>query len=133
VVSERSELLLEQFSHVEIAVHPGGHFVPAAGPQRQSYISFLEARKREVETESRRKAKQIQVGSYTLERVEDSSSEPSEYDRHENSQGEDHSDSVCEEKGRMKANKGGISKQTRRKMMQSNTCEDIEVSKSITA
>jgi hypothetical protein len=115
---------------VEITVHPGGHFVPAAGPQRQSYVSFLEARKHEIETENRRKAKQIQVGSYTLERVEDSSSEPSEDGRHENSQGEDHSDSMCEEKGRMKANKGGISKQTRRKLMQSNTCEDIEVSKS---
>jgi hypothetical protein len=28
----------------------------------------------------------------------------------------------------MKANKGGISKQARRKMMQSKACEDVEVS-----
>jgi hypothetical protein len=129
-VSEMSELLLEQFSHVEISVHPGGHFVPAAGPQRESYVSFLEDRKREIEIENREKAKQIQVGSYTLERMEDSSSQLSEDDRHENSQGEDHSDSMCKQKGRMKADKGGISKQARRKMMERNTCEGIEVSKS---
>jgi hypothetical protein len=115
-----SESLLEQFSHAEIAVHPGGHFVPSAGPQRQSYTSFLEDRKHEIEIENRRKAKQIQMGSYTLERVEDSSSERSE--------DEDRGDSTCEEKGRTKANKGGISKQTRRKMMQSKTREDVEVS-----
>jgi hypothetical protein len=87
VVSEMSESLLEQFSHVEISVHPGGHFVPAAGPQKQSYIHFLEDRKHEMDTENRRRTKQIQVGSYTLERVDDSSSEPSEDDRHVNSQG----------------------------------------------
>ncbi|XP_023713089.1 esterase OVCA2 isoform X2 [Cryptotermes secundus] len=127
---EMSELLLEQFSHVEISVHPGGHYVPATGPQKQSYISFLEDRKREIEIENRKKAKQIQVGSYTLERVEDSGSEPSEDDRHANSQGGDHSDSVCKEKGVMKADKEGISKQTSRKMMDSNTHEDIEVSSS---
>jgi hypothetical protein len=125
VVSEMSELLLEQFTHMEISVHPGGHFVPAAGPQKQSYIRFLEDRKHEVDTENRRREKQIQVGSYTLERVEDSSSEASEDGRHENSLGEDYGDSVCEKKSTMKADKGGISKQTRRKMTQSNACDGL--------
>jgi hypothetical protein len=130
VASEMSELLLEQFSHVEISVHPGGHFVPAAGPEKQNYIRFLEDRKHEMDTEDRRRAKQIQVGSYTLERVDDCSSEPSEDDGIVSPQGEDCVDSTCGEKCRMKANKGGISKQTRKKMMQSRACEDLEVSNS---
>jgi hypothetical protein len=123
-----SELLMEQFVHTEIIEHPGGHFVPASGPQRQGYINFLEEQKCEMESEKKRKQRQIQVGSYTLERVEDSSLKHSD-DRHRFLQLEVCSDSVGEEKGRTNANKGGISKQTRRKMMQSGTCQDTEVSK----
>ncbi|XP_021928353.1 esterase OVCA2 [Zootermopsis nevadensis] len=52
---EMSELLMEHFVHTEIIEHPGGHFVPASGPQRQGYISFLEERKCEVESEEKRK------------------------------------------------------------------------------
>ena len=119
VISEMSELLLQQFVHAEVICHPGGHFVPTSGPQRQGYTSFLEERIRDIENENRRKQKQFQVGSYTLERIEDSGSDHSEDNQHKCFQLEDQSDSVCEGGVRTKANKGGISKQTRRKMMQS--------------
>lgn len=128
LVSEMSELLLEQFGRAEIIVHPGGHFVPASGPQRQGYIRFLEEQKCEMENEERRKQRQIQVGSYTLERMEDSSSEHSEDDRHGCLQLEDSGDNAREEGSRTKANKGGISKQTRRKMMQGYASQDKDLS-----
>jgi hypothetical protein len=76
-----SKLLTEQFIDKEIIEHPGGHFVPASGSQRQGYIDFLEEQKLEMEDEQRRKQMQIQVGSYTLERVEESSLKHSEDDR----------------------------------------------------
>lgn len=116
-----SELLLQQFLHAEVICHPSGHFVPTSGPQRQGYTSFLEERIHDIENESRRKQKQFQVGSYTVERMEDSSSDHSEDDGHKCFQLEDHSDIVYEEGVRKKGNKGGISKQTRRKMMQNKT------------
>jgi hypothetical protein len=122
-----SELLLEQFVDTEIIEHPGGHFVPASGPQRQGFISFLEERKSELENEKKMKQRQIQVGSYTLEKVEDSSLEHSEDSRHRSLQLEVCSESVWEERERTNANKGGISKQTRRKMMQGGMCQDVDV------
>lgn len=118
---------MEHFVHTEIIEHPGGHFVPASGPQRQGYISFLEERKCEVESEEKRKQRQIQVGSYTLERVEDSSLKNSEDDRHRFLQLDVCCDSLWEEKGKTNANKGGISKQTRKKMMQGGSCQDDKV------
>ena len=121
MISEMSELLLQQFVHAEVICHPGGHFVPTSGPQRQGYTSFLEERIRDIENENRRKQRQFQVGSYTLERMENSGSDHSEDDPNECFQLEDQSDIVCERGVRTKANKGGISKQTRRKMMQSKT------------
>jgi len=74
-----------------------------------------------MEIENRRKERQFQVGSYTLERMENSGSDHSEDDPNECFQLEDKSDIMCEGGVRTKANKGGISKQTRRKMMQSKT------------
>jgi hypothetical protein len=53
--------------------------------------------------------------------MEDTGSDHSEDDPNECFQLEDQSDIVCEGGVRTKANKGGISKQTRRKMTQSKT------------
>ena len=62
------------------------------------------------------------MGNYTLERMEDSGSDHSEDDANESFQLEDQSDIVHEGGVRTKANKGGISKQTRINMMKSKTC-----------
>jgi hypothetical protein len=120
-ISETSELLLQQFVRAEVICHPGGHFVPTSRPQRQGYTSFLEERIHDIESENRRKQKQFQVGSYTLERMEDSSSDHAEDDQDKCFRLEDHSDIASEEGVGKKPNKGGISKQTRRKMVQNKT------------
>ena len=121
MMSEMSELLLQQFVNAEVICHPVGHFVPTSGPQRQGYTSFLEERIHDTENENRRNQRQFQVGSYNLERMEDSGSDHSEDGPNECFQLEDQSDIVSEGGVRTKANKRGISKQTRRKMMQSKT------------
>jgi hypothetical protein len=110
MISEMSELLLQQFVHAKVICHPGGHFVPTSDPHRQGYTSFLDDRKDDIENENRRKQKQIQVGSYTLERMEDCGSDHSEDDKNKCLHLEDCSDKVCEERVRTKSNKGRISK-----------------------
>lgn len=41
-VSEMSEDLLQYFEDPVILQHPGGHFIPAAGPQKKIYLEFLD-------------------------------------------------------------------------------------------
>ncbi|XP_069692641.1 esterase OVCA2 [Periplaneta americana] len=72
ITKERSELLVKQFEHAEVLTHPGGHFVPASALQRAGYIRFLEQRQQEQE----RQQKQVRVGSYVLEQVEDAAEVP---------------------------------------------------------
>lgn len=41
-VSEMSEDLLQYFEDPVILQHPGGHFIPAGGPQKKIYLEFLD-------------------------------------------------------------------------------------------
>ncbi|GFO16536.1 ovarian cancer-associated gene 2 protein homolog [Plakobranchus ocellatus] len=42
VSPEMSEELLQYFESPTVLRHPGGHYVPAAGPQKRFYVEFLE-------------------------------------------------------------------------------------------
>ena len=42
VSNAMSEELLQYFDNPKIGLHPGGHFVPATGAQKQMYIEFLQ-------------------------------------------------------------------------------------------
>ncbi|KAM5273089.1 esterase OVCA2 [Ctenodactylus gundi] len=42
IPSEESVRLASRFSGAITVTHPGGHFIPAAAPQRQAYLKFLD-------------------------------------------------------------------------------------------
>ncbi|GFS27680.1 ovarian cancer-associated gene 2 protein homolog [Elysia marginata] len=42
VSNEMSEELLQYFDDPKVWLHPGGHFVPATGPQKKIYVEFLQ-------------------------------------------------------------------------------------------
>ncbi len=42
VLSEMSEELLQHFVDPVTLQHPGGHFIPASGPQKKVYQAFLQ-------------------------------------------------------------------------------------------
>ncbi|PSN30241.1 hypothetical protein C0J52_23749 [Blattella germanica] len=75
ITRERSELLQEQFEDPDVIIHPGRHFVPASNTEKQGYILFLEQIMKEIQDEEEIKKKQIQIGSFVLERVDDSESD----------------------------------------------------------
>ncbi|RUS79726.1 hypothetical protein EGW08_012499 [Elysia chlorotica] len=41
VSNEMSEELLQYFDNPKVWIHPGGHFVPATGPQKHMYVDFF--------------------------------------------------------------------------------------------
>ena len=112
-----SEELLQQFEDSEIIVHSGGHHVPASAAERKGYVAFLEERRKELKLLEERKKKQIQVGSYILERIDSDSEEANEGEEKIIHISDSNSDSSEVPKTKSKANKGGITKQTRRKIL----------------
>ncbi|KAJ9594712.1 hypothetical protein L9F63_013986 [Diploptera punctata] len=116
IIRERSEDLLQYFEDAEVMLHQGGHYVPSSPAQRQGYIEFLEKRIKELTEQDERKKKQIQVGSYILEKV-DSGSEEEEGKKKKGDK--DNSNGSEGSKNETTGNKkDGAKQQTRRRVQQ---------------